>query len=738
MSTSFVGIRDYDSRDQPDRMVVCPESSSKWREAVLSDEPSLLSFRYNIDDSSYTHEYFVIRLTFRERQFKVFKVNSESVRGFWAGQQQEVLFFRNPANERGSIQNAKTVLRNMINQSGDQPVGYPVFVSELTTSYSQPLFAADPLSTLARWARTAAAACCRLGPLSLSRQPCEAEADAAIVPCEGVAVVDDPAGGGRPHPERTLPSTPGSDARRPLPAVPRQAAPRTSPRGPGRRAPPPPDLPPARRAAPGSPPAAAAATAAATPSGGDSLPDASASAAAALPSPAAETPRLPPVDGRKVPLYELAEMLEEGDDRVRQEYAGLEMGYALPKEVGALPVNVPKNRHKGILPYDHNRVVLSPWANGGDGKYINASMIDVRGLRYIAAMGPLPTTCGDFWRLVWQQQVQVIVMVASYEENGRAVCHDYIREGDPTSGVTVEVVDEERCTDYVVTTLQVCSGREARLLFHYHYQAWPSNALPGRMDSLLDMLQRIRARRLSLPGGPPPLVHCHSGTGRTGTVLALDINLDMLAGEAVVDVFGTVNQLRRQRTSMVQSEAQYRFIYEALNRANALDVFRSYRIALPRAADGQLAAAPAVDAATGAADALADLVKGDLGLGTEGWMSRPEPSPEVPPAAAAAPVPAMDAASSETRPLVEEGAAADQGDGVSGAHSPVLTAGGEDGGRSPLVTTRTHVTATGQVIAEAIVSVRPGGAPTALLGSAFHPFRPFLTRKTCPPACRCN
>merc|ERR1712232_777151 len=82
-----------------------------------------------------------------DRSYKIFKLNSETVRGLWAAQQQELLFFRNSANERGSIQNAKTVLRNMISQSCDQPVGYPIFVSELTQSFSMPRNTPSPWAT---------------------------------------------------------------------------------------------------------------------------------------------------------------------------------------------------------------------------------------------------------------------------------------------------------------------------------------------------------------------------------------------------------------------------------------------------------------------------------------------------------------------------------------------------------------------------------------------------------------
>ena len=64
------------------------------------------------------------------------QVNRECVRGFWAGQLQELIFLRNRNPERGSIQNAKQALRNIINSSCDQPIGYPIYVSPLTTSYA--------------------------------------------------------------------------------------------------------------------------------------------------------------------------------------------------------------------------------------------------------------------------------------------------------------------------------------------------------------------------------------------------------------------------------------------------------------------------------------------------------------------------------------------------------------------------------------------------------------------------
>ncbi|XP_078262379.1 pecanex-like protein 1 isoform X4 [Rhinoraja longicauda] len=115
-------------------LVIAHEGDPAWRNAVLSNSPSLLALRHVMDDG--TNEYKIIMLNKRYLSFRVIKVNKECVRGLWAGQQQELVFLRNRNPERGSIQNAKQALRNMINSSCDQPIGYPIYVSPLTTSYS--------------------------------------------------------------------------------------------------------------------------------------------------------------------------------------------------------------------------------------------------------------------------------------------------------------------------------------------------------------------------------------------------------------------------------------------------------------------------------------------------------------------------------------------------------------------------------------------------------------------------
>uniref|UniRef100_T1KY52 Pecanex-like protein n=2 Tax=Tetranychus urticae TaxID=32264 RepID=T1KY52_TETUR len=115
--------------------VISHEADPIWRNALLSNVPYLLALRHVTEDG--TNQYKIIMLNRRHLSFRVIKVNRECVRGLWAGQQQELVYLRNRNNERGSIQNAKQALRNIINSSCDQPIGYPIYVSPLITSFGE-------------------------------------------------------------------------------------------------------------------------------------------------------------------------------------------------------------------------------------------------------------------------------------------------------------------------------------------------------------------------------------------------------------------------------------------------------------------------------------------------------------------------------------------------------------------------------------------------------------------------
>lgn len=74
-----------------------------------------------------------------------------------------------------------------------------------------------------------------------------------------------------------------------------------------------------------------------------------------------------------------------------------------------------KNRHQDIMPYDRNRVVL----RSGKDDYINASRVEDLSPycpALIATQAPLLGTAADFWLMIYEQKVSVVVMLVSEQE----------------------------------------------------------------------------------------------------------------------------------------------------------------------------------------------------------------------------------------------------------------------------------------------------------------------------------
>ncbi|KAK7503371.1 hypothetical protein BaRGS_00005292 [Batillaria attramentaria] len=240
-----------------------------------------------------------------------------------------------------------------------------------------------------------------------------------------------------------------------------------------------------------------------------------------------------------------------------------------PKVNGEREENNMKNRFKSILPYDRNRVVLEK-INGDDASdYINASF--VRGHRsdkaYIAAQGPKNNTAGDFWRMVWQEQVTHIVMLTNLLEHNKWKCYEYWpAKGAKMTYGTMEVtgVDDEQRAHYVIRTFDVSQAgdREKRRVQQFHYVSWFDHEVPATTP-LVDFWRHVKARA-SCTSKSPLLVHCSAGVGRTGTFIALDVVIDRAQHEANVIIRDVVQRLRDDRCNMVQNKGQYLFLHEAV------------------------------------------------------------------------------------------------------------------------------------------------------------------------------
>ncbi|KAK2507843.1 hypothetical protein MC885_003720 [Smutsia gigantea] len=233
--------------------------------------------------------------------------------------------------------------------------------------------------------------------------------------------------------------------------------------------------------------------------------------------------------------------------------------------------NQNKNRYVDILPYDYNRVELSDVNGDAGSNYINASYIDgfKEPRKYIAAQGPRDETVDDFWRMIWEQKATVIVMVTRCEEGNRNKCAEYwpsMEQGTRVFGdIIVKITEYKRCPDYIIQKLHITNKKEratGREVTHIQFTSWPDHGVPEDPHLLLKLRRRVNAFSNFFSG--PIVVHCSAGVGRTGTYIGIDAMLEGLEAENKVDVYGYVVKLRRQRCLMVQVEAQYILIHQAL------------------------------------------------------------------------------------------------------------------------------------------------------------------------------
>ncbi|XP_057169646.1 tyrosine-protein phosphatase non-receptor type 3 isoform X8 [Ursus arctos] len=236
-----------------------------------------------------------------------------------------------------------------------------------------------------------------------------------------------------------------------------------------------------------------------------------------------------------------------------------------------LPQNLDKNRYKDVLPYDTTRVLLQ-----GNEDYINASYVNMEipaanlVNKYIAAQGPLPHTCAQFWQVIWDQKLSLIVMLTTLTERGRTKCHQYWP--DPPDVMEhghfhIRCQSEDCTLAYVFREMLVTNTEtgEEHTVTHLQYVAWPDHGVPDDSSDFLEFVNSVRSLRVD---GEPVLVHCSAGIGRTGVLVTMETAMCLTERNLPVYPLDIVRKMRDQRAMMVQTSVSRNPLITVVTMAN--------------------------------------------------------------------------------------------------------------------------------------------------------------------------
>ncbi|XP_068001883.1 tyrosine-protein phosphatase non-receptor type 23 isoform X5 [Melanerpes formicivorus] len=230
-----------------------------------------------------------------------------------------------------------------------------------------------------------------------------------------------------------------------------------------------------------------------------------------------------------------------------------------------------KNRHQDIMPYDRNRVLL----RSGKDDYINASRVEDLSPycpSIIATQAPLLGTAADFWLMIYEQKVSIVVMLVSEQELDKQKVLRYFppERGQPmVQGAVTLVLTSLKVTPTHVErmiTLQYRDQSLKRTVVHLQFTSWPELGLPESKGSLLRFIQEVHGHYLhQRPLHTPIVVHCSSGVGRTGAFCLLyAATQEVEAGNGIPELGLLVQRLRQQRKHMLQEKLHLKFCFEAV------------------------------------------------------------------------------------------------------------------------------------------------------------------------------
>lgn len=259
-------------------------------------------------------------------------------------------------------------------------------------------------------------------------------------------------------------------------------------------------------------------------------------------------------------------------------------------KVGLGKEGISRNRYRGVVPWDYNRVKLP--VTEGHNDYVNASWVKLSTVdpniskSYIVTQGPTKKTVDHFWQMLFHycEGPIVIVMLTGLKEPS---AHGYMEKcakywpsrtsdvlpisktGGFKHDLQVRMLSDQVHDFYELRELEIVDLETSisKKVHHFYYNTWQDFGNPEEGADMIKFVEIVNSYNTS---NDPLIVHCSAGIGRSGTYVAIDAGITLGLWDdvdATADpIFSMVTSMREQRPGMVQRPEQYQYIHEELKR----------------------------------------------------------------------------------------------------------------------------------------------------------------------------
>lgn len=233
------------------------------------------------------------------------------------------------------------------------------------------------------------------------------------------------------------------------------------------------------------------------------------------------------------------------------------------------------NRFDDIIAIESTRVNLKESIND----YINANYVngchslnDYKSNHYIATQAPLEDTIYDFWIMVWEKNINMIVMLVSLSEGSRKVVNYWSDLGTNKLEIyqmSISVIKEDDYDYFVRRKILLNYKGEDKIIYHYNFYKWPDHGTPHRIDDFYNFICYVQKEEYYHNKNKSPIiVHCSAGVGRTGCYILIDSIIKFIRENknkpVKVSPINLLRYIRDYRIELVQTPDQFLFCIKVI------------------------------------------------------------------------------------------------------------------------------------------------------------------------------